>query len=136
VRTSFAPAKVLDLPVGEWAGHRVAGYRIQHGRIVVTGGEPFLDGCRVGSVWGTSWHGVFENDGFRRGFLTEVATAAGRVWQPGDTPFADVREARLDALGDLVAEHADTDALWRLIRDGAPSGLPTVALSTSEVVLS
>ena len=32
--------------------------------------------------------------------------------------------ARLDRLGDLVAEHADTDALWRLIEGGAPAGLP------------
>ena len=36
-----------------------------------------------------------------------------------DTDFAAVREARLDRLGDLVAEHADTDALWRLIEAGA-----------------
>ena len=27
-------------------------------------------------------------------------------------------------LGDLVAEHADTDALWRLIEPGPPAGLP------------
>jgi adenosylcobyric acid synthase len=41
-----------------------------------------------------------------------------------DTDFAAVREARLDALGDLVAEHADTSALWRLIESGPPAGLP------------
>jgi adenosylcobyric acid synthase len=31
----------------------------------------------------------------------------------------------LDRLGDLVENHLDTDALWRLIRDGMPS-LPTI----------
>jgi adenosylcobyric acid synthase len=41
-----------------------------------------------------------------------------------DTDFAAVREARLDRLGDLITEHADTDALWRLIESGAPPGLP------------
>jgi adenosylcobyric acid synthase len=136
VRTGFAAGKLLGLPVGQWRGQPVAGYQIQHGRVAVTGGEPFLDGCRVGSVWGTSWHGVFENDGFRRAFLAEVAAAAGRGWQPGGVRFADVREARLEALGDLIAEHADTAALWRLISDGVPPGLPTLALSISEVVPS
>ena len=33
---------------------------------------------------------------------------------PG-TDFAAVREARLDVLGDLVAEHLDTAAVGRLI---------------------
>ncbi|HVQ90295.1 MAG TPA: cobyric acid synthase [Mycobacteriales bacterium] len=135
VRTVFGAAKVLALPAGEWAGHPVSGYQIHHGRTEVTGGEPFLDGCRVGQVWGTSWHGLFENDGFRRAFLGTVAEAAGRDWRPGQVRFADVRAARLDALGDLIAEHADTAALWRLISDGLPSGLPTLTLSTSEVAL-
>jgi adenosylcobyric acid synthase len=135
VRTVFGAAKVLALPVGEWAGHPVSGYQIHHGRTQVTGGEPFLDGCRVGQVWGTSWHGLFENDGFRRAFLGTVAEAAGRDWRPGQVRFADVRAARLDALGDLIAEHADTAALWRLISDGLPLSLPTLTLSTSEVAL-
>jgi len=89
--------------------------------------EPFLDGARAGSVFGTTWHGALENDGFRRAFLTEVAAIAGRSFTvaPG-TCFAAVREARLDALGDLVAEHADTDALWRLIEQGPPAGLPVI----------
>jgi adenosylcobyric acid synthase len=62
----------------------------------------------------------------RRAYLGEVAAAAGRRWLPGTTSFEDVRQARLDALGDLVAEHLDTDALLRLIENGAPAGLPFV----------
>jgi adenosylcobyric acid synthase len=93
----------------------------------VEGGEPFLDGCREGSVWGTTWHGVFENDAFRRTFLTHVAAAAGRRFVPApDVSFAALRSSRLDALGDLVADHLDTAALVRLIEGGAPRGLPTV----------
>ncbi len=81
----------------------------------------------MGAVWGTTWHGVLENDAFRRAFLVEVARAAGRAFVPApDTSFAAARERRLDALGDLVAEHADTDALWKLIENGAPAGLPFV----------
>jgi len=87
--------------------------------------EPFLDGGRAGAVFGTTWHGALENDGFRRAFLAEVARIAGRRFVPAPgTSFAAVREERLDALGDLVAEHADTDALWRLVEHGVPAGLP------------
>jgi adenosylcobyric acid synthase len=106
----------------------VRGYEIHHGVVTVDDcAEPFLDGARAGSVWGTTWHGVLEDDGFRRAFLTEVARVAGRrfVVAP-DTDFAAVREARLDALGDLIAEHSDTDALWRLIESGPPAGLPVL----------
>jgi adenosylcobyric acid synthase len=122
----FAREKTLGRPVGTALGEPVRGYEIHHGVVTVdAAAEPFLDGARAGSVFGTTWHGALENDGFRRAFLTEVARIAGRrfVAAPG-TDFAAVRESRLDRLGDLVAEHADTDALWRLIESGPPEGLP------------
>ncbi|OKJ51365.1 cobalamin biosynthesis protein CobQ [Streptomyces sp. CB02009] len=127
VRVRFAPEKTLARPVGSALGEHVEGYEIHHGVADVRGGEPFLDGCRVGSVWGTHWHGSLESDGFRRAFLREVATAAGRRFVPApDTSFGTLREEQLDRLGDLIEEHADTDALLRLIEQGAPAGLPFV----------
>ncbi|MEV6327991.1 cobyric acid synthase [Streptomyces sp. NPDC051909] len=127
VRIRFAPEKTLARPVGEALGERVEGYEIHHGVADVRGGEPFLDGCRVGAVWGTHWHGSLESDGFRRAFLREVAAAAGRAFVPApDTSFGALREEQLDRLGDLIEEHADTDALLRLIEKGAPVGLPFV----------
>ncbi|MEV7177898.1 cobyric acid synthase [Kitasatospora sp. NPDC093679] len=126
-RVEFGVEKVLGRPVGEAYGERVEGYEIHHGVVAVEGGEAFLDGCRVGAVWGTTWHGALENDGFRRALLREVAAAAGRAFVPApDTSFAAAREERLDRLGDLIEEHADTDALWKLIEGGAPQGLPFV----------
>ena len=129
-RVEFGAAKRLGRPVGQALGATVAGYEIHHGVVQVTGGEPFLDGCRAGpggAVWGTSWHGTMENDQFRRAFLAEVARLAGRDFAPApDTDFAKLREARLDALGDLVADHLDTAALAQLISGGAPPGLPVV----------
>jgi adenosylcobyric acid synthase len=81
-------------------------------------------------VWGTSWHGALENDEFRRAFLAEVAVLAGRDFTPApDTDFAAVREAGLDALGDLVTGYLDTAALSRLISGGPVPGLPTLATS-------
>ncbi|MFC9389900.1 cobyric acid synthase [Streptomyces venezuelae] len=127
VRVRFAPGKTLARPVGEALGERVEGYEIHHGVADVRGGEPFLDGCRVGAVWGTHWHGSLESDGFRRAFLREVAAAAGRRFVPApDTSFGALREEQLDRLGDLIEEHADTDALLRLIEQGPPKGLPFV----------
>ncbi|MEV0096345.1 cobyric acid synthase [Streptomyces sp. NPDC050738] len=133
VRVRFAVEKTLDRPVGEALGERVEGYEIHHGVAQVLGGETFLEGCRVGAVWGTHWHGSLESDGFRRAFLREVAAAAGRRFVPApDTSFGALREEQLDRLGDLIEEHADTDALLALIESGAPSGLPFIAPGAPE----
>ncbi|MHB9754550.1 cobyric acid synthase [Streptomyces sp. BYX5S] len=127
VRVRFEAEKTLARPVGEALGEYVEGYEIHHGVAEVLGGEAFLDGCRVGAVWGTHWHGSLESDGFRRAFLRAVSDAAGRRFVPAaDTSFEALREEQLDRLGDLVERHADTDALWRLIEGGAPAGLPFV----------
>ncbi|MET9484524.1 cobyric acid synthase [Streptomyces sp. NPDC006638] len=140
VRVRFAREKTLGRPVGVALGEPVEGYEIHHGVAEVGGGSAFvsdafvsdgsgvaLDGCQVGSVRGTHWHGVLENDAFRRRFLAEVAREAGRRFVPApDTSFGALREEQLDLLGDLVEEHADTDALWRLIEEGAPAGLPFI----------
>jgi adenosylcobyric acid synthase len=127
VRTAFGADKVLARPRGEWRGETVdTAYEVHHGRITAEGGEPFLDGVRVGQVFGTVWHGALESDGFRRALLAEVAAVTGRSWEPGTRAFEDVRQQRLDVLGDLVADHLDTDALVRLLSDGVPAGLPFV----------
>ncbi|MFC5825808.1 cobyric acid synthase [Nonomuraea insulae] len=127
VRVTFGPDKRLARPEGMAYGQAVRAYEIHHGVASVEGGEPFLDGCRAGNVWGTTWHGALENDGFRRAFLADVATRAGRAFVPDPaTDFAKLREERLDALGDLVEQHMDTDALLGLIRHGPPRGLPTL----------
>jgi adenosylcobyric acid synthase len=134
VRVRFGPEKILGRPRGSALGAPVAGYEIHHGVAEITdpAAEPFLDGCRRGPVWGTSWHGALENDEFRRAFLAEVAALAGRDFTlaPG-TSFAAVREARLDLLADLVAGHLDTAALSHLIENGPVPGLPALVMSLS-----
>jgi adenosylcobyric acid synthase len=87
------------------------------------------EGAVVGTVSGTHWHGAFESDEFRRRFLTEAARQAGRhgFEVAPDTSFAAIRDRGLDVLGDLVEEHLDTAALWRLVESGPPGGLPFVA---------
>lgn len=129
VTVSFGADKVLGRPRGSWNGTEVVGYEIHHGVCTIDRGvdgvdpgagpamatdvEPFLDGCRVGSVWGTLWHGAMENDAFRRAWLTRIATDSGSLWRPrDDVPgFADRREAMIDALAGAVETHLDLDAL-------------------------
>ncbi|WP_210503079.1 cobyric acid synthase [Nocardioides xinjiangensis] len=126
VTTTFAADKVLRLPTGTALGADAHGYEIHHGRTTRHGGEEFLGGARAGAVFGTMWHGSLEGDDFRRALLTEVATAAGAAYEPGDVGFAEMRERRLDLLGDLAEEHLDLDALLDLATSGAPAGLPAL----------
>ncbi|MFI0351056.1 cobyric acid synthase [Actinomadura sp. 9N407] len=133
-KVTFQQHKTLGRPEGRAYGEPVAAYEIHHGLVDVEGGEPFLDGCRVDAVWGTTWHGAMENDGFRRAFLADVARRAGRDFVPApDVSFPALRERTLDALGDLVEEHLDTGAIWKLIEDGAPAGLRIVPPAGGEV---
>ncbi|GAA2347593.1 cobyric acid synthase [Dactylosporangium salmoneum] len=136
VDIAFAARKTLALPKGTaFDGVPVQGYEIHHGRVVRGAERPLIrlpdgtgEGAVVGNVFGTHWHGAFESDRFRRAFLTEAARLAGRTGfeVAPDTSFAALRERTVDVLGDLVEEHLDTDALWRLIEGGAPEGLPTI----------
>ncbi len=137
VTTRFAADKVLGRPSGYAGQLPVAGYEIHHGAVSVHGGEPwftsspgggsFLDGCRVGAVDGTLWHGVFENDAFRQAYLAQAAARAGRGWVPvPGTSFEAARQAQFDVLADAVEQHLDTGALLRIIGEGAASGMPVL----------
>lgn len=126
VTTTFAGEKVLRLPTGSALGVPAHGYEIHHGRIERHGGEEFLGGARSGAVLGTMWHGSLEGDELRRALLSEVSRAAGASYVPGEVSFAELRERRLDLLGDLAEEHLDLDALLDLANSGAPPGLPAL----------
>jgi adenosylcobyric acid synthase len=121
IRVRFDVDKHLGQPVGQWRGNAVAAYEIHHGVASRTpdGGDakPFLDGWQSGSVWGTTWHGALESDGFRRAFLTEVASQAGVRWRadPNSLGFAARRESMLDRLADAIDEHLDTAALTAMV---------------------
>jgi adenosylcobyric acid synthase len=127
----FGTAKVLRLRQGTSDGEPVSGYEIHHGVVTAAGGEPFPGGCAAGPVLGTTWHGIFESDGFRRALLRRAAAAAGRSFEPGHVAFAAIRERKLDTLADLVGAHMDTAALLDLIEHGAPAGLPFIPPGTS-----
>jgi adenosylcobyric acid synthase len=132
VRTIFQPEKVLTqarriMPDGS----TMRGYQIHHGRVEVEGGDPFFagEGCVSGSVAGTTWHGLFENDIWRRLYLIEIAQRADKKFIPErDYDFAARRERRIDTLADLVDEHLDTAALLGLLGTAKHRALPTLTL--------
>jgi adenosylcobyric acid synthase len=106
----------------------VHGYEIQHGIVHRDGGDPLVagEGCRAGPVAGTVWHGLLENDAFRRTYLREIASICGRGFTVApDTSFLAIREAKLDRLADLVADHLDQTAVHQLLKTGLVS-LPTL----------
>ena len=140
VETVFAAEKLLARPSGRapaFGDAEVSGYEIRHGRVRRAGGQPLFvsgnsdEGCRIGSIFGTSWHGVMESDDFRRNFLRMVAEERGLDWMPGGESFAAAREARHEKLGDLIAENVDKEALMRLVEGGVPEELPILRLQAS-----
>ncbi|MQA10356.1 MAG: cobyric acid synthase [Pseudonocardiaceae bacterium] len=140
VDVAFTREKTLNRPHGTAWGQLVHGYEIHHGQLVRRsdsvaplildgGGEP--EGVESGPVLGTHWHGLLENDAFRRELLGWAARTAGRdgFRAASEVSFEATRSAQLDLLGDLVAEHLDTESVLKLLAGGGSAGLP--ALSTT-----
>ncbi len=147
VETVFGPEKVTRRRRGRLLGGRdrdavaVSGYQIHQGRVGPAGpgdaraGRPWLaldDGGGGeepegwadpgAALYGTSLHGLFEEDGFRTAFLGLVADHRGK---PRPAPsvegsFAGARLRRFDRLADALETHVDLPALLALIASGAP----------------
>ena len=109
----------------------LAGYEIHHGQVVRCTEATWFeaDGGAHGyvrdRVFGTHWHGLLDNDDFRRNWLT--AAAADR---PGFRVAPDVsvparRDAQLDVMADLLTAHLDLDAVLGLLEGSTPTR-PTI----------
>ena len=128
VTTRFEPTKVLRRATGRAYGASLQGYQIHHGRVVAdAGAEGWLDfdgapdGVRAGRVLGTTVHGLFDADGFRRSFLAAVAARAGVALPASAVDYAAIRSARLDRLADVFEEHLDLDRIIDLITTPPPA---------------
>lgn len=137
VSTVFGQDKVLARPSGTspaFGDVAATGYEIRHGRTTVAGGEPLLrtsqgedEGCLRDAVAGTSWHGVLESDAFRRALLTWVTARTGHDFVVATVDYAGVRDAQLDRLAALVADHLDIASVTTLLGAGAPRDLPIIS---------
>ena len=138
VETAFGSEKLLRSVSGRSAllDSDVGGYEIRHGRPEAHGGAPLIttdagedEGCVVEATLGTSWHGLLEHDDARRALLRWTAERRNLDFVPAPgVVFAVERERQLDALGDLVEHHVDTQALLTLIEGGVPADLPDLLL--------
>jgi adenosylcobyric acid synthase len=136
--TRFEEAKVTRQRTGVApSGAPVRGYEIRHGRMrpmegwqawlslrgsAGDGGEVESACDRTGRVFGTSLHGLFEEDRFRGEFLGDVAEARGNAWRATGSCFGEARERQIDRVADACAAFLDTDALWRLVESAAGGG--------------
>jgi adenosylcobyric acid synthase len=135
VDTSFTVAKTTRRRRGEGMGAALTGYEIHHGVVVrrpgtapwltldgVTGAEADVESEGAvdaqGRLFGTTLHGLFEQDRFRSAFLVEVARRRGKAFVPAGVSFARRREAQIDRIADVLAAHADLDHLWELVERG------------------
>jgi adenosylcobyric acid synthase len=123
VTTTFEAEKVTRQVRGAALGQPVDGYEIHHGRTPPA--DPWLEldtgpeGARAhdGGVLGTSVHGLFERDGFRRAFLRDVASRARLAWESGpEVSFAAARDAQFDQWADLLEAHLDTESIYAMIK--------------------
>ncbi|MDP9072187.1 MAG: cobyric acid synthase [Actinomycetota bacterium] len=135
VETEFASSKVTRQRQGTALGQRVTGYQVHHGRVARVGDASawvHLDDSygaeeegavepSEARVLGTTLHGLFEQDGLRSAFLTEVGRRTGKTFVPAGVSFRASREAQLDRLADALEGHLDLDALDELIERGAPA---------------
>ncbi|SOJ54416.1 Cobyric acid synthase [Mycobacterium simulans] len=123
VDIAFSPGKV----VRRWQAP-LTGYEIHHGRIARCTETSWFDadaesqGVMRGAVFGTHWHGLLDNDEFRRTWLTGVAQAAGRTGfvVADDVEVGAHRDAQLDLMADLLASHLDTGAIVGLLDGPTP----------------
>jgi adenosylcobyric acid synthase len=122
-----------DKTMNRWQ-QPLTGYEIRHGQLsryaeaawFEVNSEP--QGIMCGVVFGTHWHGLLDNDDFRRAWLTRVADAAGRSGfvAADDTNVAARRDAQLDLIAELLVSHLDVDAVLGLLH-GPPPRRPHIA---------
>ncbi|AGB22768.1 adenosylcobyric acid synthase (glutamine-hydrolysing) [Mycobacterium sp. JS623] len=111
---AFAPQKTLR----HWETP-LQGYEIHHGQLQRHTEDDWLAvGIRSGHVYGTHWHGVLDNNDFRREWLTEVGKPGFIVADEIDV--AARRDAQLDVMADLLTAHTDVDAVLGLLEHGPP----------------
>jgi len=125
VTTVLALDKTLTRSAGVHleSGLPVRGYEIHHGHTECGSGYPLVeknrggfDGARSrdGLVWGTYFHGIFDQDEFRRWFIDRLRQRRGL--QPLGTVCATYDlEPALDRLADVVRQSLDMERIYRLL---------------------
>ncbi len=121
----FAPDKTL-----RHHGTGLRGYEIHHGQLARSAEDDWFGvGIRRETIYGTHWHGLLDNNDFRRRWLTEAAAHRPGFVVAGEVDVTARRDGQLDLMSDLLTAHLDVDAVLALLDDGPPDR-PTIVSST------
>ena len=134
--TAFASDKVLARRTGRcaWLGTDASGYEIRHGpRRRAPAATPLFDddeGCRVGAVLGTSWHGALEHDALPPRPAGLGRRAARPPLRPRRRPRSRPRARRGSTCSATSSPTTSTPTgCSALIDSGPPTGLPVLQRS-------
>lgn len=129
IKTVFADQKVRgqkDAVLKRNPSVLIKGYEIHMGKTTALNGkmEEFLhleDGTADGfctkdrRIWGSYFHGIFDNDLFRREFLLEILKDKGMDEAVPQISFEQYREEQYDQLEQLLRNSLDIEFIYRLL---------------------
>lgn len=137
MKTEFWPEKTTTISNGiltnkffnlEEPGLDVKGYEIHMGQTILDPSEtPFIklddnrtDGAITahGQIWGTYFHGIFDNDQFRRNWLNYLRQRKNLLPITTLRNYKEWREYNLTQLGNLIKENLNMEYLMKLIENG------------------
>jgi adenosylcobyric acid synthase len=123
VQTAFADKKEVRQVLVLWGEDRWQAYEIHMGESVAlldcvplcsvmneNGVRP--EGCRVGNIWGSYLHGLFESSAVR----SELARIAGiKGYQPAIPSWRTRLQSVYEGMADLLEEHMNLEGIWRYV---------------------
>ena len=130
VNTYFAPVKKTTLSKGcdSIFHEKIEGYEIHMGHSeLLEGSSPFLKTKEGeegtfrddGRVIGTYFHGIFDNDRFRRKYLNYVRNCRHKpVCQKPVMEYAAFRQRQYDDLAQKVRDSLDMKRIYEIVRNG------------------
>ncbi|MBO7242032.1 MAG: cobyric acid synthase CobQ, partial [Methanobrevibacter sp.] len=112
-------------------GEEVTGYELHEGTTNLISAKPLFkiekgignndndqfDGAYSENVFGTYFHGIFNNYNLRREFLNALRKGKGLEERIGEDPFETSVENSLEKLANIVEEALDMDYIDKLIFD-------------------
>lgn len=101
----------------------IEGYEIHMGKCVYgSAAKPFivkadgtLDGCVNENVFGTYFHGIFENDEFTRSILMHVLNKKG-IASDIVLNYGEYKERQFDELARMIRENVDMEAIYDILQ--------------------
>ena len=110
-------------------GEEVTGYELHEGTTNLISAKPLFkvekgtgnndndqyDGAYSENVFGTYFHGIFNNYNIRREFLNHLRESKGLEIQTGEDPYETSVENSLEKLANIVEEALDMDYIDKLI---------------------